>query len=250
MSRTTRRIELVEVETTGAAERRHQPSDITEFDRERYAFAASFVRGKTVLDAACGIGYGSQMLAAAGAVEVVGVDGDPSAIASAERWYSRAGVSFACADCQGLEGSFDVIVSLETIEHLEDGGIWAEHLAALLAIDGVAVVSTPVRRTGGLNDQPDNPYHVREWSPQEFDALLRRHFGQVSLHYQGFAPPRVGGLRVLRPLLRGLALRKLVIGGPAHVLGIDEWFDRHQCRPLNMIAVCQSPRRRSAADAV
>src|SRR5262245_34302247 len=42
--------------------------------KQRYEWAANYCQGKTVLDAACGTGYGSEILRQSGAAKVIGVD--------------------------------------------------------------------------------------------------------------------------------------------------------------------------------
>ena len=88
----------------------------------RYAYAAAFGAGKRVLDAACGEGYGSALLARAGA-NVTGIDISAEAVAHARLRYAGVdGLKFAQADVTQLDGlaaaSFDVIVSFETLEHV------------------------------------------------------------------------------------------------------------------------------------
>ena len=88
----------------------------------RYAFARRFVRGARVLDAACGEGYGTALLADV-AASVVGIDIEPQVVADATRRYasSRANVRFAAASVTRLplaDASVDAIVSFETIEHV------------------------------------------------------------------------------------------------------------------------------------
>src|SRR3546814_2694630 len=75
-----------------------------------------------VLDAACGEGFGSALLARAGAHSVLGVDIADSAITHARSRYGAQPVlSFARADVCALDAfpdnSFDLIVSFETLEH-------------------------------------------------------------------------------------------------------------------------------------
>ena len=88
----------------------------------RYVFALEFCKGKRVLDAACGEGYGTAVLASQ-AKSVTGVDISSEAINHASARYSdRPGVQFEVADCCDLpfeDNSFDLVVSFETIEHLE-----------------------------------------------------------------------------------------------------------------------------------
>src|SRR5690606_17895209 len=105
----------------------------------RYAFAAQFARGKRVLDAACGEGYGSALLARHGA-EVVGVDVSEEAIAHARaRYGDHPGLRFVHADCTRLDDfdgpGFDLVVSFETLEHLHDQDRMLEGFARLLEDD-------------------------------------------------------------------------------------------------------------------
>src|SRR5262249_23524866 len=89
----------------------------------RYMLAGRYVRpGDTVLDAACGLGYGAHILArSTGAARVIGVDSSPSAITYAAANFARDGdrVSFQVADAKELsslsEHSVDMIVSMETL---------------------------------------------------------------------------------------------------------------------------------------
>src|SRR5687767_9603768 len=98
------------------------PARVYEDHVERYHFAAKFCRGKRVLDIACGSGYGSAMLADAGATSVVGVDINADNVAYAIEHYPRPTVRFGVGDIvtYAPEGQFDLIASFETIEHVPD----------------------------------------------------------------------------------------------------------------------------------
>ena len=88
----------------------------------RYAFARRFVAGRRVLDAACGEGYGAALLAGV-AQSVIGIDIEPRVVAEASAQYGgRGNLRFEPASVTRLplaDGSVDVIVSFETIEHLQ-----------------------------------------------------------------------------------------------------------------------------------
>jgi SAM-dependent methyltransferase len=111
-----------------------------------YSFFSSFVAGKRVLDAACGTGYGSATMAAAGAVHVVGVDLDPRSLRYARRHFGRQKLEFRLADCERLEfapGSFDLIVSSNTLEHLHHPEPFLAGAHRLLSVGGGLVVAVP-----------------------------------------------------------------------------------------------------------
>ncbi|MEP6702237.1 MAG: class I SAM-dependent methyltransferase, partial [Betaproteobacteria bacterium] len=87
----------------------------------RYHFAAPLGENRRVLDVASGEGYGSAMLALA-ALSVTGLDASAGAVAHARTVYGHlSNLQFVCGDCAALpfaDGSFDVVVSFETIEHI------------------------------------------------------------------------------------------------------------------------------------
>ncbi|HTL07594.1 MAG TPA: class I SAM-dependent methyltransferase, partial [Chitinophagaceae bacterium] len=89
----------------------------------RYYSIIPLIKGKAVLDIACGEGYGSAILAAH-AQSVTGADIDQTSIDEANQKYTSADLplSFVQADAALMpfaDDSFDVVVSFETIEHLD-----------------------------------------------------------------------------------------------------------------------------------
>ncbi len=151
----------------------------------RYVFAAQFVNG-CVLDIACGTGYGSSYLINKGATPVVGADYSEEAIEYARRHYSKDGLHFLRLDAQQLPfrgKSFDVIVSLETIEHLERYEDFLRDCKRVLKGDGIFICSTPnAKASFGSRD----PYHFREFSVEELYELIARYFAEVKLYGQDF----------------------------------------------------------------
>jgi SAM-dependent methyltransferase len=152
----------------------------------RYAFAREYIRGKTVLDAACGEGYGSAILAGAAAA-VTGVDLSAEIIQHAKTHYSTDNLEFRAADCTSLpfdDASFDCIVSFETLEHLEKQDELLAEFRRLLRPDGLLLISTPDRAvyTDALGNR--NEFHVRELYRREFETLLGRYFPACRLFGQ------------------------------------------------------------------
>jgi len=155
----------------------------------RYAFARRYAAGKRVLDAACGEGYGSALLATV-AREVTGVDIDGPTIAHAREAYrSIRNLTFvqgSAAELPMPDASVDVVVSFETIEHL-DGSDQPRMLAEfsrVLTDDGVLVLSAPNRPEYSESRGYVNPYHRHEHDRAELERLLRVTFPAIAWHAQ------------------------------------------------------------------
>ncbi|HEY6836883.1 MAG TPA: class I SAM-dependent methyltransferase [Gaiellaceae bacterium] len=143
----------------------------------RYRWATALVAGNRVLDAGCGTGYGSDLLAEA-ATEVVGVDVDPGAFA--DRKPRRSNVSLTVADLRALPdelGRFDAVVCFEVLEHLDDPDPALDGLVRVLAPGGILVVSSPNRDVY----PPGNPYHKHEFLPDELAGALSARLANVRL---------------------------------------------------------------------
>jgi SAM-dependent methyltransferase len=144
-----------------------------------YEWIAERVGGKRVADLACGEGYGSDVLARA-AAEVVGVDANPEAHEHARLRYRRANLRFERAVVEEFAGPCEAIVFLQTIEHVRDPSALLERFAAAAP---VSYVSTPNRLTLAPPgaEKSDNPWHLREYTPAEYRALLEPCFERVEL---------------------------------------------------------------------
>lgn len=211
--------------------------------RARYTFAVPLIRGRRVLDVACGSGYGSRMLLEGGAREVVGLDCDAEAIALARRRYQAPNLTYLQADACNPPSlqPFDVIVSFETIEHLADPERFLEVCCHLLVPGGMLIVSTPYRHRMRADGRPANPYHVREWRTDEFADLLRPRFSAVAMFGQALKirsrrlprwPAKIlARLQGCRP---GDVEAFYALPGP-RFLGLWNAF------PAYLIAVCRGP---------
>lgn len=153
----------------------------------RYSFASAFVKGKRVLDIACGSGYGSAMLSEAGRANmVVGMDLSEDAVRYAKRHYPKANLEFVVGNAEEISelGNFDVVTSFETIEHLHRPEKFVHSVVHVLSSDGMFFVSTPIREGGSITDRPRNPFHDREWTLEEFREMLHVHFSEVTIFGQ------------------------------------------------------------------
>jgi SAM-dependent methyltransferase len=145
----------------------------------RYRWAAQLATHQRVLDAGCGVGYGSVILAEAGASDVVGVDIGAAVVAAASA-ADRPGLRFEQGDIAQLpaaEGSFDVVVCFEVIEHVENPDAVLDEFVRVVAPGGLVVVSSPNRDAY----VPGNPHHHVEFTPSEFWATLANRWRHVRL---------------------------------------------------------------------
>lgn len=158
----------------------------------RYALAASLVRpGDTVLDCACGLGYGSGVIAATTqASNVIGVDVDASAVAYANANYGEQNVRFEIGEASRLDhladASVDFIVSMETIEHVENWKDVAREFARVLKPDGRLIASVPDRWMDDTGTDP-NPYHHHVFDWNKLRDGLAEHF-VIESRYAQAAP--------------------------------------------------------------
>ncbi|MGH8033770.1 MAG: methyltransferase domain-containing protein [Lysobacterales bacterium] len=149
----------------------------------RYVLAGELVRGRNVLDAACGEGYGAHMLAAKAAA-VTGVDISAQVVTHATARYQAANLSFRVADCRHLpfdDGQFDCIVSFETVEHMDNQEQLLREFRRVLGADGFLLISSPDKAVYTDQLGNDNPHHVRELYRHEFEGLLAREFPAVRM---------------------------------------------------------------------
>ena len=145
------------------------PKRIEDDHVERYNFACRIVRGKAVLDIACGAGYGAKLMADAGAERAIGVDISTDNVDYANGFYACERTTFLQGDITNFDsgGPYDVITCFETIEHVEDYKGALVNLKRLLAPDGKL---TPEAKR--LVDKPDNEFHVREFTVGELVGAL------------------------------------------------------------------------------
>ena len=145
----------------------------------RYALAARWCVNKRTLDAACGEGYGSTLLADS-AASVEGVDISEQAITHARQRYGQlADVGFHLADCTSLpfdDNEFDRVVSFETLEHLEAHDELLAEFRRVLKPDGFLILSSPDKATYSDEQNTVNEYHVKELYRNELEELIQRHF--------------------------------------------------------------------------
>lgn len=152
---------------------------------DRYKFVSNFVKDKSILDIACGSGYGTFLIREIGkAKKVMGVDLDEDAVKYGNIKYPKNNVERVVADATTFKGTekFDCIVSFETIEHIPDYMKLIENLHDNLKEDGELYISTPI--TSVTNKTPENPYHVIEWNFFDFHKIFASKFKIENIYTQ------------------------------------------------------------------
>ncbi|HEX3069201.1 MAG TPA: class I SAM-dependent methyltransferase [Thermoanaerobaculia bacterium] len=215
-----------------------QPPWLRYQHESRYRWAAELVAGRAVLDVACANAYGSAVLAARGASLVISADValDPLLEAST---FGRPFLT--CASATRLpfaDRTFDLVVSLETVEHIDDDETYAKEMGRVLKRDGLLICSTPNRRVLNpgrtLSDHPFNPFHIREYSANELETLLRGHFGRVILY--GQSAYRNEYVATLERIGRRFPMAAVRLHQMRKLLGIAfERPGRHYPRPLPFV---------------
>ncbi len=152
----------------------------------RYIMAQRFASDKTVLDIACGEGYGSCLLANV-AKHVIGVDISEDAVNHASRKYCKGNLEFKVGNCAKIplrDNSVELVVSYETIEHHDQHEAMMAEIRRVLKPDGVVIISSPDKHE--FSDVPNyrNPFHVKELYRQDFEKLMATHFKHVALFGQ------------------------------------------------------------------
>ena len=156
--------------------------------------------GMRALDFGCGTGYGSALLAKAGAT-VDGVDFSPAAIAYATETFAGSAVRFLVADLMQplpdayIPGSYDLVASSEVLEHVVDPFAFVRGMADSLSDGGVCFVGTP-NRLWSFEHVPEGHLlarsHLMEFTPPALTALLGTVFEDVSLMVRVFPEGAMG----------------------------------------------------------
>lgn len=144
-----------------------------------YEWIGRRCEGLRVADLACGEGYGSDLLANH-ALDVIGVDANPEAYEHARLRYQRPNLRFERSLVEQFEEPRDVLVFLQTIEHVQNPD---ELLQQFAAVAPVSYISTPNRLTLAPPgaEKSENPWHIREYTHQEYRDLLSPHFSKVEI---------------------------------------------------------------------
>ncbi|HAP67322.1 MAG TPA: hypothetical protein DCQ99_05920 [Nitrospinae bacterium] len=148
---------------------------------QRYYFAKNLTKDKTVLDVGCGSGYGTAILDKS-AKSIVGIDISFKTVLfsyqQVKHTRGKRKLFFVCADARNLpfkENIFEVITAFEVIEHIEQYNTFLLELKRVS--QGISLISTPNSRLTLKNSEvPLNVFHKFEWTFEEFQNVIQRHF--------------------------------------------------------------------------
>ncbi|MEN9342188.1 MAG: hypothetical protein RIQ54_444, partial [Candidatus Parcubacteria bacterium] len=184
----------------------------------RYGFAASHLpQNATVLDAACGTGYGSKILAQK-ASKVCGMDISNHAIEWGKKQFENNKVSLAVGSLNEklpfADKTFDAITSFETIEHVEDQENMLSEFRRVLKDNGVFFISSPNREIITEKAHTENHFHINELSKQEFIEKIEKYFEIKELFGQTKYAELSSGKKIIKSIIKivdPLKLRRKII---------------------------------------
>ncbi|ANF98443.1 class I SAM-dependent methyltransferase [Paenibacillus bovis] len=158
--------------------------------KQRYHAILDFVKNKKVLDAACGEGYGTNLISQY-ATHVTGIDISEDSIRWASGTYRSDNTEFIVSDIQTLplpDHSVDVVVSFETIEHVDSAAQerFLHEIKRVLTPGGMLIMSTPDKRLYSDIVGFTNHFHIREFYYSEFEDFLKTKFQHIHMFRQGF----------------------------------------------------------------
>lgn len=157
------------------SERPYMPdSSVNNSQTERYKFAAKYCINKEVLDLFAGDGFGSEIIAK-NAKLVFAIDYSEEAVKYAEAYHKKDNIIYLVDKFPPIrlsDASFDVVVALEAIEHVQDDNLFLSEVKRLLRPSGVFIVCTPIRDDrAGIGR-----WHCREYNETEFRTILSKYF--------------------------------------------------------------------------
>lgn len=139
---------------------------------QRYHFAGSHLLPGIIADVACGAGYGSYLLATEygkNIEQIVAIDNSQEAIDYCQKFYSHSKILYELKDVFEFlaAGTFNTIISLETIEHLTEPDRFVKFFSSKLIKGGRFIASAPVTPS-----MDANPFHQTDFTIKSFKKLF------------------------------------------------------------------------------
>lgn len=147
--------------------------------KKTYEFASAKIKNKKNLDIGCGNGYGSFLLANYGK-STLGLDIDKPSIDYAKDHFPQKNLQFINSSLENFKTTkiFDSATCFQTIEHIKDTDVFIKKINSLLHKKGIVLFSTP----NSQHNHVVSPYHVKEYSPEEFKKMLGKYYAKVKIY--------------------------------------------------------------------
>ena len=145
----------------------------------RYLLACEIAAGMDVLDIACGEGYGAAILAGK-AKSVIGIDISADSVDYARRRYTNANLEFKEGSCLEIpipNDSFDLVVSFETIEHVDEHDQMMKELKRVLRPNGILLISSPDKYNYSIDPAIPTRFTKKNFTTMSSNYLL----GSISI---------------------------------------------------------------------
>lgn len=149
----------------------------------------SLMGNETILDIACGSGFGTHLLSTHSTNKVFGGDLSIEAITLCNNSWNKDNLSYEIMNGTKLkfeDNTFDVVVSFETIEHTTMFNEMVKELKRVVKPNGIIYLSTPNSKINSPNGIVTNPYHAQEWDYEEFCKIVNKHFNSYKIFGQKY----------------------------------------------------------------
>lgn len=157
----------------------------------RYEEVIKYLSGnETILDIACGSGFGTHLLSSRSTGKVYGGDLSSEAVNLSKNAWVKDNLSYDIMDGTKLkfdDDFFDVVVSFETIEHTTSFNEMVKEFKRVVKPNGIIYLSTPNIKINSPSGIIKNPYHAQEWDYTELNNILRKHFKKFKLYGQQYS---------------------------------------------------------------
>lgn len=187
------------------------PYDSFQEHINRYAFAKNFVKGKKVLDIACGTGYGASYLAKQSVEKIFAGDIESAYLRFAVDNYTNLKGKVVKLNGEYLpfkDNAFDVVTSFETVEHVNNPSLLLEEFNRVLNYQGTLICSTPNRIIFSPHYQKEGwscPSHTYEFTTDEFITLIKKQFNICRIYVQRYVGIHTRLINEIRYLRRRLS---------------------------------------------
>lgn len=208
---------------------------------ERYNFAIKQLKPDfVVLDAACGTGYGSEILARS-VKKVVGLEISDHALDWGRKHHQRENVELRKADLNKKldfpDNYFDAIVSFETLEHVANQDSMLSEFKRILKSGGLLIISSPDREIITEKGGANNEFHINELSKKEFIGIINKYFTATNIYGQAKYIPLPLYKKIIKSMAKidFLGIRRIILKKAGLQFVVHEHFSPMMTSPIEQI---------------